>query len=227
VVVALLCGLAASRLARPLAWRVAIGTAAVLLPLLTMPDAPRALRATMQPVHYPADWTWAAADVGHGGAVAVLPFQPYRLFPWAPGRSVIDPAGRLLPGAVVVSDRLAVSGRVLAGEDQRAARVAHALASGSLMSERLAAEGIGWVLVERTTPGQVPDLGGLELVRAGDELALYRVPSLARVAGPGGAAVVAVLVADVIAAALVLIAAGLCLWERTSCYSAVASRRKG
>jgi hypothetical protein len=133
-----------------------------------------------------------------------VPFQSYRSFGWVPGRTVLDPAPRLLPGDVVVSDQLAVSGLVLRGEDARARAVASALDAGVDLPRRLAAAGIGWVLVERGTPGAVPDPRGLELVRAGPDLELYRVPGPIDHAAPGVARITAVVAGDAVALALVV-----------------------
>jgi len=189
------------------AWRVAVTAIALAGPVVLLPDATRAVRPTMEPAHYPADWSWARRTVGHGGDVAVVPFQSYRSFPWAPGRTVLDPAPRLLPGDVVVSDRLAVSGRVLRGEDGRARAVDAALGAGAALPDRLAAAGIGWVLVEHGTSGAVPDLSRLTLVRAGPDLTLYRVPGPIHHSDPATARIVVVLIGDTLAL-IILIGAG-------------------
>jgi hypothetical protein len=150
----------------------------IAVPLLLLPDAPATLRTTLQPVHYPADWATVAARVrGSSGAVLVLPFSSYRSFDWAPGRTVIDPAPRLLPAPVVVDDRLVVSGTVLAGEDPLAAEVNILLTRIPNGAPGLGGLGIGWVLVEDdpTGPG-LPNLTGLRPVFTGSALRLYRVP---------------------------------------------------
>lgn len=208
VLAVLLFGAAVARLAVLAAWRVAVAAVALAGPLVLLPDATRTVRPAMEPVHYPADWAWARHAVGHGGDVAVVPFESYRGFVWAPGRTVLDPAPRLLPGDVVVSDRLAVSGRVLRGEDSRARTVAAALDSGADTPARLAAAGVGWVLVEHGTPGPVPDLSGLTLVRAGPDLTLYRVPGPIRDVQPATGRLAAVVIGDALAAILVVGAAG-------------------
>lgn len=214
LLVVLLLGAAIARLAVFAAWRVAVAAVAVAGPLALLPDATRTVHPTVQPVHYPADWAWARRAVGHGGDVAVLPFQSYRQFPWTDGRTVLDPAPRLLPGDVVVSDPLAVSGRVLRGEDDRVREVAAALGAGPGLPGKLAAAGIGWVLVEHGTPGSVPDLGGLTPVRASSDLTLYRVPGLVRRSGPSSAQITVVLVGDAAAVALVAVAAASLLLRR-------------
>jgi hypothetical protein len=204
----LLAGAAVARLAVFAAWRVAVAAVALAGPIALLPDATRTVRPTMEPVHYPADWTWARRAVGHGGDVAVVPFQSYRSFSWAPGRTVLDPAPRLLPGDVLVSDQLAVSDRVLRGEDARARLVSAALDSGADAARRLAGAGVGWVLVEHGTPGAVPDRPGLTLVRAGADLTLYRVPGPIHDVRPSSVRVVIVVGGDVLALTLVVAAAG-------------------
>src|SRR5262249_44714889 len=153
--------------------RVAVAAVALAGPIVLLPGATRTVHPVMQPGRDPAGWSWAAHTVGHGGGVAVGAFPSYPSFARVPGRAGLGPAPRLLPGDVVASDQLAVSGRVLRGEDARARTVASALGAGAELPRRLAEAGVGWVLVERGTPGAVPDLRRLPLVRAGPELELY------------------------------------------------------
>jgi hypothetical protein len=214
LLVVLLLGAAVARLAVFAAWRVAVAAVAVAGPLVLLPDAAHTVHPTLQPVHYPADWAWARKTVGHAGDVAVLPFQSYRQFSWTGGRTVLDPAPRLLPGDVVVSDQLAVSGRALRGEDDRVREVAAALGAGPSLPRDLAAAGIGWVLVEHATPGGVPDLAGLAPVRAGPDLTLYRVPGRIDGAGPSGAQITVVIVGDAVAVVTVIFAAAALLLDR-------------
>lgn len=155
-----------------------LAVAGIAAPLLLLPDGPATLRTTLQPVHYPADWATVATKVrGTSGAVLVLPFSSYRSFDWAPGRTVIDPAPRLLPAPVVVDDRLVVSGTVLAGEDPLAANIDIVMTRLPGGIQRLGSLGIGWVLVEADTAGpELPDLAGLQPVFTGRSLRLYRMP---------------------------------------------------
>jgi hypothetical protein len=135
----------------------------------------------------------------------VLPWGSYRAFAWAPGRTVLDPAPRLLPVATVVDDRLAVSGRLLRGEDERAAAVGRALAAGPGLVAGLARAGIRWVVVEHGTPGPVPSLAALHPVHAGTDVALYRVPGPVPAHRPAAGRVAAVVAGDVLAAGAVLV----------------------
>jgi hypothetical protein len=209
---ALLVGAAVARLAaraRATPWRALLAVAAVAVPLIALPDAAATLRPTLEPVHYPADWSRVAALIDRGD-VAVLPWGSYRTFPWAPGRSVLDPAPRLLPAPTVVDDRLAVSGTLLAGEDPHADAVRRALHTGSRLAVSLAAQGVAWVVVEHGTPGDVPELGALSRVYSGRDVSLYRVPAPVREQQPSTVRVAAVLAGDALAvtllAGLVLVA---------------------
>lgn len=157
---------------------VAATLAAALLPVAALPDLVWGAAGRLEPSHYPAAWADVRAAVGAGqGDVVVLPYQPFRRFPWAGDRTVLDPAPRYLDAEVVVPDALPVGDTVVPGEDRRAAAVADALENDDA-ANRLAALGVGWVVVERDTPGTVPDglLESLESVDINGTFDLYRVP---------------------------------------------------
>ncbi len=210
----LLVGAAVELVLRRLAgspWLAALAIAVVAAPVLLMPDASGTLRPTLTPVHYPRDWTAVRRIVGSGGTVAILPFSSYRLFPWAPGRSVLDPAPRLLAADTVVDDRLVVGGQVLRGDDRRAASVRRAFAEPH-PAPALASLGVSWVLVERHTPGGLPRLTGVTQVFSGPDLRLYRVPGPVAAVHLTAARKVAVISADAVAGLLVLLALGVGGW---------------
>ncbi len=200
---------------RPVAWRVTLAAAACAIPLLLLPDGPATLRPVLRPVHYPRDWAIVTAEA-RGADAVVLPFGSYRTFPWAPGRSLLDPAPRLLHVPTVVDDRLAVSGHVLRGEDPRAAAVAALLASGTPLSAGLARLHIGWVVVEHQTPGTVPDLGGLQRVHAGPDVSLYRVPGVFSTTGVSASRAAAVVVGDSLAVLAFLVPWGFAIRRRVA-----------
>lgn len=207
--------------------RVPVAAAGVLVaalvgPVVLLPDATTTLWPTVTPVHYPAGYARAARLVD--GDVAVVPFQPYRAFRWAGGRIALDPAARLLPGTVVTSDRLPVGGRTLAGEDPRAARVGRTLAAHGEVATGLARAGIRWLLVERQTPGDLPPVTGLRLVLDDPAVRLYRVPGRIRALPPSTPRVVvaAVVLATWTAAAL----AAVVLWLLSAGAGVRASRRR-
>ncbi|MGW6441581.1 hypothetical protein [Lentzea sp. NPDC055074] len=166
---------------------------AVLL-LGLLPDLAWGGFGRLEPVDYPADWAAVREElVDEPGAVAVYPLSAFRRFDWNDRRTQLDPAPRFLPGTTVVDDSLSVGGRIVSGEDPAAAR----LRAGDLT-------GIGWVLVERGTPGRVDEnlLARLEKVHDGPELTLYRVPGATPVE-PNGAPVAPVVLAWVAAGSLI------------------------
>ncbi|WP_116948523.1 hypothetical protein [Jiangella endophytica] len=151
-----------------------------LLPIAALPDLAWGAAGRLEPSSYPAAWSdvRAAIDGGHGDVV-VLPYQPFRRFSWAGDRTVLDPAPRYLGVEAVVPDALPVGDAVVPGEDRRAAEVAAAL-DGDDSAGELAVLGVGWVAVERDTPGAVPDglLESLESVEINGTFDLYRVPGV-------------------------------------------------
>jgi hypothetical protein len=150
--------------------RKAIVAAAVVIPLVVMPDFAFAAWGRLHTADYPSDW-YAVRDVlerdQRPGDVVTQPFGSFRQFGWNQDRTQLDPAPRFLPRPTVIDDTLYVNGRPLQGEDPRAKAIRDGTPLGEL--------GIGWVLVERGTPGQT-DTEGLEPVYRGQWLDLYRVP---------------------------------------------------
>jgi hypothetical protein len=148
-----------------------VGVAAIVLPVLAMPDLAWGGAGALRPVSYPADYAVVerivAADPGE---VLALPFAEYRRFEWNRGRVVIDPLPRYLDAPVVSDDTLVVGGVPIAGEDRRAAQIRAHLDAGGAAAEL----GVTWVVVQG--PVAPSALAGLELVHSGSELTLYRNP---------------------------------------------------
>ena len=197
--------------------------AAMLLPLLAVPDLVWGVGGRLQPVAYPADWQRVRAvlveDDGPGD-VLVLPFGAYRAFAWNDDRPQLDPAARWLPRPVVADDELVVGGRSVAGEDDRARQVGAVAGDPVALAER----GVGWILVERGTPGlEVPAaVAALPLVVGGVDLDLYRVPGARAAPEPSPGRVTAVLVAHACALGTI---GGAGLWA-TRLPSTVTLRRR-
>lgn len=175
---ALGAGLGVERLAAtPVRAPLAVGAA--LLPLAALPDLAWGVAGRLEPVRYPADWAAVRDrldDDPHGGAVVSLPFTAYRAFAWNDARPTLDPAPRWFDRDVVVDDRLPVGRTVVEGENPRAAIVRRALADDRPLGEA----GVGWLLVAKRTPGEVPASAtdGAVLVLDGPDLALWRVPDV-------------------------------------------------
>ena len=206
--------LGASRLAAWVAHRsrdriraTAVLTIAAVLPLAAMPDLAWGVGGRLIPVEYPRSWQQVRTAL-HAerdtGALIVVPYQPFRSFPWNGQQTTLDPLPRYAGVEVVRPDTLTIGSTRLAGEDPRAAAVAAALESDDPVSGLLDA-GVGWVAVENDTPGVVPDglTEDLLEVVTSRQLDLYRVPgdpdawTAMAPAGP-------VLAADLAAVALVV-----------------------
>ncbi|WP_245546062.1 hypothetical protein [Nocardia higoensis] len=162
-----------------------VATAFVAVLVVPLLDLAWGVGGQVRPVRYPAGWERIAAEVRDAGEprgaadVAVLPGGMFRKFPYSGSAPVLDPAPRMLSADVLQTGELRVRGRTVSGEGTRAGEVEELLLGGGAPAE-LAERGVGWVLVERTTPGPLGEsartLAGLEQVYADADLALYRVP---------------------------------------------------
>jgi hypothetical protein len=157
--------------------------ALAVLPLACQPDLLWGAGGRLEAVDYPDDWSAVRAELmssDRPGDVASFPWTAFRRFAWNADRTVLDPAPRWLPRTTVVSDDLVVESRegtvTIAGDDPRAQAIASALGAGESVAGLLPAQGIGWALVARQTPGPVPELPGWDLVVEGMDLALYAAP---------------------------------------------------
>ena len=172
----------ADRVGEPVG-RAALLLLPTLLPLLVLPDLAWGAWGRLEPVSYPSDWQQVRAALvqsppgATSGDVVALPWQTFRQFGWNGDRTMLDPAPRYLDRTTVVDDSLVVGTHLVPGEDQRAAAVGAALRPGTAMTESLPPLGIGWVLIEKGTPGDVPSglLVGASRVFDGQDLALYRL----------------------------------------------------
>ncbi len=153
----------------------AAGVCLVLWPLALLPDAAWGGAGRLDAVAYPEELLGLAPRVsaaGAEGATLVLPLTSYRAPEWNDRRPVLDPLPRLLPGDVVSSDTLVVSGVPVRGEDPRVLLAEQALDAGEpdARSRRLAAAGVGLVVVDPSAPGDAPRLEGRPVgVTAGED----------------------------------------------------------
>ncbi|MEV0543078.1 hypothetical protein [Nocardia salmonicida] len=157
-------------------------TATLFILLITLPTADLAwgVGGAMRPVHYPAGWQQVIDHIDAPGDIAVLPGGMFRRFPYSGTAPVLDPAPRILPHDVLQTGELRVRGYAVTGEGNRARTVEEALLRGAPAAD-LAALGVGWILIERTTPGPLGasanTLATAELEYQDSDLSLYRVPS--------------------------------------------------
>ncbi|MEU5842183.1 hypothetical protein [Rhodococcus sp. NPDC047139] len=153
--------------------------AAVITVLVALPDLVWGVGGQLQPVRYPAGWQRVTQTVPAGqGDVAVLPAGMFRVFEFSGPVPVLDPAPRMLRADVLQTGTLVVADDDVAGEGRRAEDVEALLLSGADPDD-LAAQGVGWVLVEHGTPGDLGDaqrtLDALRLAYQDGDLSLYRV----------------------------------------------------
>ncbi|WP_241384934.1 hypothetical protein [Rhodococcus sp. CH91] len=153
--------------------------AAITAVVLALPDLVWGVGGQMGPVRYPEGWQRVAQIVtADEGDVAVLPPGMFRLVEYAGPVPVLDPAPRMLRADVLQTGTLLVADGSVAGEGRRAEDVEALLLSGADPAA-LADRGVGWVLVEHGTPGELGDarrtLDALDVAYRDDDLSLYRV----------------------------------------------------
>ncbi|MEU8410502.1 hypothetical protein AB0C19_30260 [Micromonospora sp. NPDC048842] len=199
-----------ARIDREVAGVVLVGL--LFLPVAVLPDLAFGGAGRLRPVSYPAEWQRVAEHIEEEpGEILALPLSAYRAYQWNPGRVVLDPAPRYLPGTVLTDDTLRVGDVAVAGENPRVREMRRALAEG----RPVWTTGVRWVLVQHEVSGEVDSqvLGGLERVHDGPFLTLYRNPATVRESGGSGPARLAVVVA-LSAALLVVIAAAVSALHR-------------
>lgn len=131
----------------------------VVAPVLLLPGLAWGAAGDLQRSSYPDGWDDVAALVDERpGTTVVLPWAgSYRRFDWTHRRAVLDPAPRLLPGDVVVDDRVLVDDLVVPAEDPFVGEVDAALRSDD-PAAALAGLGVRWVLVEGS-PDDAAEVG--------------------------------------------------------------------
>ncbi|MFG2444140.1 hypothetical protein ACGFQG_14820 [Nocardia fluminea] len=151
----------------------------IFLLILPLADLAWGVGGAMRPAHYPAGWQQVVDRIDAPGDVAVLPAGMFRRFPYSGTAPVLDPAPRILPNDVLQTGELRVRGYAVTGEGNRARTVEEALLRGAPATD-LAALGVGWILLEHTTPGPIgaseKTLATAELAYQDADLALYRIP---------------------------------------------------
>lgn len=163
--------------------------------LAALPDLVWGVGGQVRPVRYPPGWQAAADRINADPAdVAVLPAGTMRQFGWAGRAPVLDPSPRWLRAEVLATGDLPVAGRTVQGEGEHARSVERLLESGA-GQEALAREGVGWLLMERGTPGTMGSaertLAQLTPVYADDDIALYRIGGTSTTARHRGAVIAA------------------------------------
>lgn len=147
--------------------------------IAVLPDLAWGVGGKVAPVHYPPGWAAVAAAINRAPApVAVLPAGSMRRFAWSGPAPVLDPLPRWLRADVLSTGDLAISGRVVPGEGNRARAIQELLLSGPSPSA-LAPAGVGWLVVESDSAGDMGSaartLAALTPVFRDGELTLYRI----------------------------------------------------
>lgn len=214
LLLALAAGLGAARLSarvreRDLA-RLVVAAAVVLL-LALVPDLVYGVGGKVRAARYPDDWQQVDRVLSRDhrpGSVLVLPWSTFRAFRFTDGRTVLDPAPRYLHRDTVTDDDLTVGGRTVPGESRLAldARRALDLPDPAARSTALRGLGVGWVLVEEDQPGPVTELDATTSAYDGTDLRLLHLDGDIRAREHRHVTVLAA--AHLVAAALVLLAAG-------------------
>jgi hypothetical protein len=147
--------------------------------VLSLPDLAWGVGGKVEPVHYPTDWTTVAAAInGQPADVAVLPVDTMRRFAWSGSAPVLDPLPRWVRADVLITGDLMISGVTVLGEGNRARVVQRLLLAGA-DPQALRRAGVGWLVVELGTPGDMGlaarTLERLAVTYRGRDLLLYRV----------------------------------------------------
>jgi len=144
--------------------------------LATLPDLAWGVGGKLTPVEYPPGWARAAAMINADPRpVAVLPVDSMRRFARAGDAPVLDPLPRWVRADVLQTGDLTIGGRTVPGEGARARDVQQLLLAGA-DHDKLAAAGVGWVVVENTwnTAWSAPALP-LPVAYHDEDLTLYRL----------------------------------------------------
>ncbi len=147
--------------------------------ILVLPDLAWGVWGKVSPVHYPPGWAAVAAAINADPrTVAALPAGTMRLFSWAGPVPVLDPLPRWVRADVLTTGDLAISGVIVPGEGNHARAVQDLLLAGPDPAS-LAPAGVGWVVVEADSAGDMGAAGrtldALAPVYRDDEFALYRI----------------------------------------------------
>jgi hypothetical protein len=147
--------------------------------IATLPDLAWGVCGKVEPVHYPSGWPVAAAVINADPrTVAVLPADGMRRFSWSGPEPVLDPLPRWVRADVLSTGDLMIAGHTVFGEGSRARAVQALLLAGSDPAA-LARAGVGWVVVECRTDGEMGTaartLKQLPVAYHDADLTLYRV----------------------------------------------------
>ncbi len=168
-----------------------VAAAMIVAPVLLLPGLAWGAAGRLSPVEYPADWLAARRLINSdatSGKALLLPWGAYRRFSWNHGTAVLDPWPRLLARTVVWDDGVQVGSTRIPPEDPASLAVSRLITAGSPLTRALRADGYRYVIVDvRPAHGGLlgtrPDypfvrqLPGCQIVLAGPDLVIYRIPA--------------------------------------------------
>ena len=144
--------------------------------VVTLPDLFWGVGGKLAAVDYPPAWTAVSALINDDPRpVAVLPADSMRRFAWSGDAPVLDPLPRWVRADVLTTGDLTIAGRTVPGEGDHARDVQRLLLTGA-DRDKLAAAGVGWVVVESQWPTRYsPPTLPLPVAYHDEDLTLYRV----------------------------------------------------
>jgi hypothetical protein len=142
----------------------------------TLPELALGVGGKLAAVDYPPAWTAVSALINDDPRpVAVLPADSMRRFAWSGDAPVLDPLPRWVRADVLTTGDLTIASRTVRGEGDHARDVQRLLLTGA-DRDKLAAAGVGWVVVESQWPTRYsPPALPLPVVYHDKDLTLYRV----------------------------------------------------
>ncbi|MFL6084256.1 MAG: hypothetical protein ACJ74F_13840 [Mycobacterium sp.] len=144
--------------------------------IATLPDLAWGVGGKLVPVAYPSAWPAVSALINADPRpVAVLPVDSLRRFAWTGEAPVLDPLPRWVRADVLTTGDLTIGDRTVPGEGDRAREVQQLLLAGG-DRDKLAAAGVGWVVVENVwhTGWSAPALA-LPVAYQDEDITLYAV----------------------------------------------------
>jgi hypothetical protein len=188
-----------------------------LSPVVLLPSLAWGLSGRLEAVSFPGEWGTVRTILENQPSVdrrtAVVPWSAYQRLPWNDRRAALDPALRFFPGQVVASEELRVADGVTVRGDSSPSAVERAVDDHSPLGPALAADGIRYLLVEKTASGaDAVRLPAASTLHDGPELLLLDL-------GAGGRPIrashpVPILAADALTVLSAAVAAGLLIRRR-------------
>ncbi|MEJ9076975.1 hypothetical protein WKY82_01010 [Gordonia malaquae] len=159
-------------------------SAVALLVIAPLPDLAWGVGGAIRPVAIPAEYATVTATIGSDDrTVALWPTATVRTLTWTNGPS-LSPLPRMVDAPIVSGAGLVVDGDTFDAPTGRDADVIASLTAGD--TARLAALGVGWVIVEESAPP--PGLSPSDEMFHGEHLRLFRIPDAVPAPAPSAAA---------------------------------------